>query len=456
MNRRVWLAAAASGSLVHLLRSGPTAMADAANTEKVLVVGAGVAGLAAARELTAQGLHVTVIEARERVGGRVWTDRSIGTPVDLGAASIEIQRRNPLTKLARQWQVAVAPIRYESVTLCDADGCRWQRRQAEKVADDLERLINPARQRARADSHRRSVGDLLRKHGWAARLDSRRGRAEAWAASVQACEYGGEMDQLSLADFDDDFEADWDDLLVVGGFDRLIDRLAAGLDVQLKTIVSRVEYDARGVRAMTNHGALEADRAIITLPLGVLKSGDVEFAPALPATKLAAIERLEMGLLNKVVLRYAERFWPAGSDFLGFASRLPGQFPQFLNLCEITGAPVLVATVAGDYAKALEPLTDEQIVARAQHVLRTMFSNQPVPEPLAYRVTRWASDPFSHGSYSFVPVRGSLSDYDELACPVGDRLYFAGEATNREFPSTAHGAYLSGLREARRVATGAA
>lgn len=450
MNRRAWLAAAACGSLVHLGRGGPKAMADAADGEKILVIGAGIAGLAAARELAAHGFLVTVIEARDRIGGRIWTDRSHDTPVDLGAASIEIQRRNPLTSLARRWKVAVAPLDYESVTLCDADGCRWERREAVKVSDALEDLIDPARRQAKAQHQRRSVGELLRRRGWAADLHSRLGRAQRWAVAVETCEYGGEMDRLSLADFDDDFEAPWDDLLVVGGFDRLIERLAADLDVRLGCEVARIEHD-RAVRIDTNQGMLEASRAIVTLPLGVLKSGNVAFEPALPSTKVAAIERLDMGLLNKVVLRYGERFWPADTDFLGFASRVPGQFPQFVNLAAITGAPILVAAVAGEYARALEPLTDQQIVARAQYVLRTMFPGTIVPEPLACQVTRWASDPHSRGSYSFVPVRGSLSDYDELARPVDDRLYFAGEATNREFPSTAHGAYLSGVREARRI-----
>ncbi|HEX7448803.1 MAG TPA: FAD-dependent oxidoreductase, partial [Pirellulales bacterium] len=210
-------------------------------------------------------------------------------------------------------------------------------------------------------------------------------------------------------------------------------------------------HDAQGVRIETSLDEFAADRAIVTLPLGVLKAGQVEFSPALPPKKLAAIERLGMGLMNKVVLQYAERFWPAEAEVLGFASRTPGMFPQFLNLFAATGMPLLVAVVAGDYARALEPLSDEQVVARAQYALRSMFASRTVPEPTAFRVTRWGSDPWTRGSYSYVPVAASGEDYETLAEPVGERLFFAGEATNREFPSTAHGAYLSGLREAARI-----
>lgn len=424
--------------------------------EKIVVVGAGIAGLASARELASQGFEVLVLEGRQRTGGRIWTDRSLSTPVELGAGSIEIQRRNPLTPLARKWQIAATPLRYESVALYDTAGARWDEDDVEQFADRLEAAVDRERRHAKATRSRqrsapRSVRDVATARCLFGPLDTALGRAQQWAAAVQTCEYGAELRDLSLAWFDDDFDADWDDLLVVGGFDRLIERLAAGLDIRLGHEVLRVEHDAQGVRIETSLGEFAADRAIVTLPLGVLKAGQVEFSPALPPEKLAAIERLGMGLMNKVVLQYAERFWPAEAEVLGFASRTPGMFPQFLNLFAATGMPLLVAVVAGDYARALEPLSDEQVVARAQYALRSMFASKTVPEPTAFRVTRWGSDPWTRGSYSYVPVAASGEDYETLAEPVGERLFFAGEATNREFPSTAHGAYLSGLREAARI-----
>ncbi|HJT35042.1 MAG TPA: FAD-dependent oxidoreductase [Pirellulales bacterium] len=432
-------------------------MAKSPRGEKIVVVGAGIAGLAAARELASLGYQVTVLEGRQRIGGRIWTDRSLSTPVELGAGSIEIQRRNPLTPLARQWKIAGEPLRYESVKLYDCAGARWRDDDVEEIADRFETVVNRERQRAKAAMASQSAGplsvqDVVANRGLAGSPDTALGRAQQWTGAVQVCEYGAELRDLSLACFDDDYEADWDDLLVVGGFDRLIERLAAGLDIRLGHEVVRIEHDSDGVRVESSLGTFSADRVLITLPLGVLKAGLVTFAPALPQGKMAAIERLEMGLLNKVVLQYDERFWPAEADVLGFASRTPGLFPQFINLFAATGAPILVATIAGDYARALETLTDEQIVARAQHALRSMFATKTVPEPAVFRVTRWASDRWAQGSYSYVPVRGSGADYDILGEPVGDRMFFAGEATNREYSATAHGAYLSGLREAARIA----
>lgn len=460
MDRRDWLKWAcwsAWAELAGVRSSMAKSRRGEKHGEKVIVVGAGIAGLAAAGELSSQGVEVLVLEGRQRTGGRIWTDRSLSTPVELGAGSIEIQRRNPLAPLARKWHIAAKPLRYKSVKLYDSAGVDWNQDDVEKIADRLEAAVDRERRRAKAcwtprQAEPRCVQDAVTAGELCGSLDTAAGRAQQWATAVQTCEYGAELRDLSLAWFDDDFDADWDDLLVVGGFDRLVERLAAGLDVRLGHEVHRIEHDSQGVRIETSLGAFTANRAIVTLPLGVLQAGQVTFAPALPRDKLAAIERLGMGLLNKVVLQYAERFWPAEAEVLGFASRTPGMFPQFLNLFAATGVPLLVATIAGDYARALEPLSDEQVVARAQYALRSMFASKTVPEPTAFRVTRWASDPWTRGSYSYVPAHSSGEDYDMLAEPVDERLLFAGEATNREFPATAHGAYLSGLREAARIA----
>jgi monoamine oxidase len=429
-------------------------MRDSKYREKIAIIGAGIAGLSAAAALSKRGFEVVVLEARDRIGGRIWTDRSFGTPVDLGAASIELQQCNPLTPLARQWQVATRPIDYGRVAVYDCKRRRVENDVAEATSDRLERLVTKARRKAQRQASgggladQSSVETVLDAFG--SKLDTERGRLERWALGVQACEYGAEFRDLSLAWFDDGFDEDWDDLLVVGGFDLIVDRLAEGLDIRLKREVTRIEYAGETPRVVCGESAFEADRVLVTLPLGVLKAGHVVFAPSLPESKLAALGRLAMGQVEKVVLQYTERFWPADVDFLGYASASPGEFPLFLSLFPATGHPVLVATTAGDHARSLASLDDEQVVARARRALEAMFGKTPPPS--AVQITRWGGDRFSLGAYSYVPVGASGADYDELASPVGGRLFFAGESTYREHPATAHGAYLSGLREANRIA----
>lgn len=455
MNRRKWLTAAASFALLQPA-AGRRAMGQNKQREKVIVVGAGIAGVAAARELTAKGFDVVVLEARDRIGGRIWTDRSLSVPVDLGAASIELAKSNPLTPLARQWQIPVRPIDYGSVAVYEADAGRIDDEEAAEIADRLEDLITVGWRRAKREAESgkaapvQSVGQFLRQRKFVPDLSTERGRAERWAIGVQTCEYGAEPDDLSLAWFDGGFDEDWDDLLVVGGFDRIVEHLAQGLDIRLGHEVSRIEYGDDRVRVVCPQGTFEAGRAIVTLPLGVLQSGMVEFSPALPEKKRVALRRLAMGSAEKIVLEYAEAFWPRDVDFLGYASRQPGEFPQFLSLMAATGSPVLSATTAGEHARFLLSLSTEEALGQVHRALDAMFG-RPTPRPVAYRVTRWGGDRFARGAYSYVPVGASEDDYIALAEPVGERLFFAGEATSHQHPSTVHGAYFSGLREAERI-----
>jgi monoamine oxidase len=157
-----------------------------------------------------------------------------------------------------------------------------------------------------------------------------------------------------------------------------------------------------------------------------------------------------MGLLNKTYFKFNEPFWDKDNDLIGHIGEQKGVWAEFLNLYKYTGEPVLLGFNAADYARSLEPLTDEQIIADGMRVLRTLYG-QAIPEPQATFSTRWAADPFAGGSYSFVPPGAGEADYEAMAEPVANQLFFAGEATHPEYPSTVHGALLSGYREAKRI-----
>jgi monoamine oxidase len=151
------------------------------------------------------------------------------------------------------------------------------------------------------------------------------------------------------------------------------------------------------------------------------------------------------------VLRFERTFWPADAHFLGYASAVPGQFVEWTNVAAYTRASILSLWSCGDAARWLERRSGEEAVSDAMTAVRRMFGAE-VPDPTAWRVTRWGSDPFARGCYCHLPVGAAYSCFDDLAAPVGDRLFFAGEATERTHEGTVHGAYLSGVREGRRVA----
>lgn len=425
--------------------------ARAGRRERVVVVGAGAAGLAAARELRAQGFPVVVLEGRDRIGGRMWTDRSLGVAVDLGAAWIEGARGNPVARLATELGIETQETDFDSVYLYDFDGERLSDGELGKVRDGFEEVLE--RLRALAG---RLDGDISMEEGLERVLagesfSKQERRALAWGVSTLVLESAAEMRDLSLLYADADEEFPGEDRLFPDGYEGIARGLAQGLDVRTGHRVVRVEHGSGGVRVRTSRGDYDAERAVVTLPLGVLQSGGIAFSPALPERKQAAIRRLGMGVLDKVALRFPRAFWPVDRHFLGFMSEASGEFPVLLNLRRYGDAPVLVAFAAGRFALALEAKPDQAVVEDLMRVLGTLYGRD-VPSPVGHAISRWSMDAFARGSYSHVPVGATPEDYDALAEPVEGRLFFAGEATSREYPATVHGALLSGLREARRIA----
>ena len=193
----------------------------------------------------------------------------------------------------------------------------------------------------------------------------------------------------------------------------------------------------------TGQRVIECDRVIVTVPLGLLKAGTIDFDPPLATEKRRAIQRLGFGLLDKVVLRFAEPFWPEDTDVIGIAGA-DQPVSNLVNGLKFTGEPLLVGVRGGANALAREADSDDRTVA---DIVRTLAC----PDPVAVTVTRWAADPYSRGSYSFLAVGSEPEDMRVLAAPAGERVGFAGEATHDEFFATVHGAYLSGVREARRI-----
>lgn len=284
------------------------------------------------------------------------------------------------------------------------------------------------------------------------------------------------LDTLSLEhwDQDDANEFSGEHLTVKDGFGTVPKALATGLNVKMKTRVTNVQIDPsfgarvsfRGVASnptgpCDDEEVVEADAVLVTVPLGVLKDGAMKFDPPLPGWKTSAIERLGFGLLNKVILCFETAFWTAKFDTFGCCSPpsgIVGELYMFWNFMPCTGQPILLALNAGEAAKESEKETDEVVIAKAVAVLRNVFSAGTVPEPVHAHVTRWRKDEFARGSYSYVSVDATGDDYDQLAEPVtldgaaNPQLFFAGEHTNRNYPATVHGAMLSGLREAGRIA----
>jgi monoamine oxidase len=414
----------------------------------VLVLGAGIAGLAAARTLTDKGLSVIVLEARDRVGGRMWTDSSLGLPLDLGASWIHGVNGNPITKLAKQFEVKTVPTDDENGIGFAADGSALpddEFTRMEALFEDIYEEVADMQEDTDEDMSLQQAFDAVIASRNLSEADLRRLNYYAYLGT--ALEYGADMKDLSLWEWDQDEEFGGEEVIFPGGYNQITDGLANGLDIHLGTVVNTVRYGSDGVEVETSVGSFVADKAVVTFPLGVLKQASVKFDPPLPESKQSAIQRLGMGVLNKVYLKFSETFWDEDVETISYMGDELGEWSDWLSFVPFTGEPVLMAFHGGDKGFALEDLSDDEIVAGAMRTLRVMFGDD-IPEPDGVLITRWGKDPFSFGAYSHIPPFASGGDYDALAEPVEDVLFFAGEATSREYPSTVHGAYLSGLRAA--------
>jgi monoamine oxidase len=389
-----------------------------------------------------------VIEARDRIGGRIHTDRSFGFAVDLGASWIHGVTGNPLVDVASRLGMRTVGTSYASGTLFGIDGKR--RRDEGKLEDRFAAILKAIDDELDDDTPDGPLGDALRRRVAELPADQQRDLAYEWNAAIEQ-EYAASIDELSLEHWDDDDEDVGGDVLLPDGYDALPIGLAKGIEVRLGTVVTRIARDGAAVRVSTSHGELAAGKVVVTVPVSVL--GSIDFAPALAADKLAALAHIGMGLLDKCYLRFDRAFWAADdTDWIGRIPPSPGEWDEWLNLQRSLGQPVLLGFNAATFARSLEQRDDAAIVAGALAALRTCYPD--VPAPTGTLITRWAADPFSLGSYSFLRPGGSPKDREALAAPLDRALYFAGEATVTDHPSTVRGAYVSGQRAATEVLAG--
>ncbi|XVE56127.1 hypothetical protein DITRI_Ditri03aG0212800 [Diplodiscus trichospermus] len=485
---------------------------DSEVRKKIIVVGAGPAGLTAARHLQRQGFSVVVLEARNRIGGRVYTDcSSLSVPVDLGAsiitgveADVSTNRRpDPSSLVCAQLGLELTVLNsscplFDIVTgqkvpvdLDDALEAEYN-----TLLDDMVFLVAQKGEKAMRMSLEDGLEYALKRHRVAnigadslmdALYDSKTSSAigkfpeERCSEEILSplerrvmnwhyahLEYGcaASLKEVSLPHWNqDDVYGGFGGAhcMIKGGYSAVVESLGEGLIIHMNHVVTDISYGLkdsddsqhRQVNVSTSNGAeFSGDAVLITVPLGCLKAGAIKFSPPLPQWKHSSIQRLGFGVLNKVVLEFPEVFWDDTVDYFGVTAEetdCRGHCFMFWNVRKTVGAPVLIAVVAGKAAVDSQIMSSSDHVNHAVTVLRKLFGEASVPDPVASVVTDWGRDPFSYGAYSYVAIGASGEDYDLLGRPVENCLFFAGEATCKEHPDTVGGAMLSGLREAVRL-----
>lgn len=451
----------------------------------VLIIGAGWAGIGAANhlrlKLSSMDNNILLVEGRDYVGGRsrTITMEDGFTRAELGSQWVQgAQPSNPIYKATVKSGTDYVRCSddWTNAVYLEGEGQRMTEEEHDRLVQELfegpDGFFDYQSKRQEEGETDRSLRDIADQY-----IDSRKEtmtnyeqRALEWMLdSFIAEEYAASLEDLSHWFWDDDGELEGGDLYLAqnpdSGFTSVVDHYSASVkeNICLETAVLSVDWSSNPAkvqivdRSKTNnsgkHSAILANHVLVTVPLGCLKAGSIEFVPPLPKDKLEAIDKLGMGQLSKCTFLWDETDhlpWPKDKEWIEYITidGKQGRWTEFYSPLPLNGCRQLYAYSAGRSAEKSQ--TDDETKEEVLAVLSGIFGN--VPEPRQVIITEWDKDEFSQGAYSFYKVGSGPEHRRALARSLKRRLYFAGEATNVEHFATAQGALLSGIRAAKEIA----
>ena len=404
-------------------------MAGSSSAVDVAIIGAGAAGLAAAKTLMDAGQNPLVLEASHRIGGRAYTEEiAPGVHFDLGCHWLHAASVNPFRRIADELGFAYTKEGFDSRLVLDGV---WQDEATTKAAS---RFIDE--NMATMDAYDGSRGDISiydvveRDSRWTPLLD--------YYISLWTSFDPDEVSALDCGRFTDTGE-NWP---LVQGYGNLVARYGAGVPVQLNSAVTEIDWSGPGVKLTTPQGVVTADKVVITVSTGVLGAGDIRFTPELPLAKQEAIAGLPLGNHNQICLILEEG--ALAPDLPARVAVVDGEdVPLSLRLRPFE-RNLVIGVTGGRHADWLEragqAASIDLVTEKIKQVLGTAIGDKVV----GHCVTAWRGDPWVKGAYSSARP-GEEGQREVLVEPLAERLYFAGEATSRHAFSSCHGAYESGL-----------
>lgn len=425
------------------------------NSHNIIVVGAGAAGLSAARKLYDIGYTVTVLEGRGRIGGRVWTDYSFAThPIECGAEIIHGENVITWELMKTQNINALPKLRGKNYIHTERGFRAWYKsanlRQATQLEYFRDYAISGWVSNERRDLNVKDALQLWAKHKKVPITE------ETWKLmnNLLASEEGVDLDMMSSQALSErTYEGDGDkNFRVDQGYSELFNRFASGLNLHLECTVTSINWNqkdgSRIIVQCANEKTFTGDKIVITLPVALLRKETVSFSPPLVAEKLDAINNIGTNNVVKTILKFSKPFWP--SDMNSMVSTLDSKLFWRPGKSRKNEEPILTALTGGAVADALVDLSEDEIIERALKDLTIIFGPVVRESYLKGKAIVWGADPYAQMGYSFDTV-GNTNARAILAKQIDGVLFFAGEATHVTRPQTVHGAIESGYRVAQEI-----
>ncbi|KAI9375817.1 amine oxidase [Aspergillus egyptiacus] len=420
-----------------------------------------------------------IVEYRDTLGGRVWhTDfgkDANGDPyvVEFGANWIQglgsERVENPVWRLAKKHGLRNTYSDYESILTYNETGYSNYSHVLDEYSQARKTASLHAGQILNVNLQDMTARSGLALAGWRPRHDDMAAQAVEWwnwdwegASSPETSSFvfGIAGENLTFHQFGDEnnlvLDARGYSAIIQGEADTFLEANNDDPRLRLNTIVSTIEHSPEGVIIRNTDGTcISAAYAICTFSLGVLQNDAVAFSPALPAWKQTAIHKFTMATYTKIFMQFSETFWPPHTQFLLYASPTTrGYYPVFQSLSTagfLPGSNILFVTVVGPQAYRVERQPDAETRREILAVLREMFPDRTIPEPIAFAYPRWSTESWAYGSYSNWPAGTTLEMHQNLRANVG-RLWFAGEATSAPYFGFLHGAWFEGREAGEQVA----
>lgn len=402
----------------------------------VVIIGAGMAGLAAAKQVLAAGKTCAVLEARSRIGGRAYTQtKDLGIPFDEGCAWLHSGDKNPLTAMAKSFGMTVGQDNEE--TELYFAGKEATDAEYELLEDYLERL------ETKVTEYYDEYGDaplstVVKGDGKVERV------AQAFMSSVET---GADTDQMGMADQDEQIGTGVE-YFTKEGLGTLVATFGKGVPVELNTKIKEIRWGGEGVEVVSDKGTIKASTCLITVSTGVLQSGAIRFIPELPSDKQQAINDLPMGLLNKV----AFTFQPGTLDVDSFVTvaGIDQQDRIVDYLMKPFGIEAAVGFIGGRLAHEMEKAGEAATYDFGLNGLKEIYGNDIEKKLLKKTLTMWAKDPLAGGAYAYA-LPGRFKARKKLKEPIDDKLFFAGEACATKWATQLPGAYETGIEAAKSI-----